>query len=57
MADPALRLAAAAHLVAPEKLTTVYERSRTAAKLRDALQVRVPGYDWVDAVGRKVAAA
>ena len=57
VADPALRLAAAAHLVAPEKLTTVYERSRTAAKLRDALQVRVPGYDWVDAVGRKVAAA
>jgi SAM-dependent methyltransferase len=55
--DPALRLAAAAHLVAPEKLTTVYERSRTAAKLREAVQVRVPGYEWVDAVGRKVAAA
>jgi SAM-dependent methyltransferase len=57
VADPVLRLAAAAHLVAPEKLTTVYERSRTAARLRGALQVRVPGYSWVDAVGRKVAAA
>jgi 2-polyprenyl-3-methyl-5-hydroxy-6-metoxy-1,4-benzoquinol methylase len=57
VADPALRIAAAAHLLAPQKLSTVYERSRTAARVRDALQVRVPGYSWVDAVGRKVAAA
>jgi 2-polyprenyl-3-methyl-5-hydroxy-6-metoxy-1,4-benzoquinol methylase len=57
VADPALRLAASARLVAPEKLPTIYERSRTAARLRATLQVRVPGYSWVDAVGRKVAAA
>jgi SAM-dependent methyltransferase len=57
VADPALRLAAAAHLVPAERLATVYERSRAAARARESLQLRVPGYFWVEAVGRKVAAA
>jgi len=57
VADPALRAAAAAHLLGPERLATFYEHSRTAARLRDAVQVRVPGYSWVEAVGRKVEAA
>jgi SAM-dependent methyltransferase len=57
VADPALRLAARARLLSPERLTTIYERSRAAARAREKLQLRVPGYWWVEAVGRKVAAA
>jgi SAM-dependent methyltransferase len=57
VADPFLRLLAGARLVDPKRLTTLYERNRTAARARDALQVRVPGYSWVEAVGRKIAAA
>jgi SAM-dependent methyltransferase len=57
IADPALRLAASARLVSAKGLTTIYERSATAARAREKLQLRVPGYFWVEAVGRKVAAA
>ena len=55
LADPALRLAASARLLSPERLTTIYERSAIAARAREKLQLRVPDYFWVEAVGRKVA--
>ena len=45
LADPMLRLARAD--------VTVYERSATLRRLRDSLQLRVPGYRWVEAVGRR----
>jgi SAM-dependent methyltransferase len=57
IADPLLRVASRAHLLSPERLTTIYESSPTAAKARERLQLRVPDYYWVEAVGRKVAAA
>jgi SAM-dependent methyltransferase len=55
--DPLLRVAARARLLRSEQLATIYERSPTAERAREALQLRVPGYSWVEAVGRKVAAA
>lgn len=55
VADPALRLAAAAHLVPRERLSAAYERSPALTRARDALQVRVPGYRWVEAVGHRRA--
>lgn len=54
LADPALRLAAAAGLVPAGRLASVYEHSRALARARAALQVRVPGYRWVEAVGHKL---
>jgi SAM-dependent methyltransferase len=57
LADPALRLAAAAHLMRPDRLATAYARSSRLARSRERLQLRVPDYRWVEAVGRKVAAA
>ena len=53
VADPALRLATRAGLVPPAARTTIYERSRALARAREALQVRVPGYRWVEATGRR----
>ncbi len=53
LADPALRLAAAAGFVRAAGLTTIYERSRPLARARETLQLRVPGYRWVEAVGHR----
>ncbi len=53
LADPALRLAAAVRLVSPERLTGMYEQSRLLRRARASLQLRVPGYRWVEAVGHK----
>jgi len=55
VADTALRLAARAGLIAPERLADAYERSPRLATARRTLQVRVPGYRWVEAVGHKRA--
>ena len=44
--DPLLRLA--------RTEVTVYERSRALARLRGAVQLRVPGYRWVEATGLRV---
>jgi SAM-dependent methyltransferase len=57
LADPALRLAESTRLLSAESATTIYQRSPAAARVRDKLQLRVPGYFWVEAVGHKVAAA
>jgi len=51
--DPALRLAARVGLVAPARLADAYERSPALASARRTLRVRVPGYRWVEAVGRR----
>jgi 2-polyprenyl-3-methyl-5-hydroxy-6-metoxy-1,4-benzoquinol methylase len=54
IADPVLRLASSARLLSPERLTTIYEDNATAAKARERLQLRVPDYYWVEAVGRRL---
>jgi hypothetical protein len=41
----------------PDRLATAYARSSWLARSRERLQLRVPDYRWVEAVGRKVAAA
>jgi 2-polyprenyl-3-methyl-5-hydroxy-6-metoxy-1,4-benzoquinol methylase len=53
VADPALRIAARARVLPPERLAEAYERSRSLAGARRLLRVRVPGYYWVEAVGHK----
>ena len=53
VADPALRLLAAARVLPQERLASAYERSPALALARRALRVRVPGYRWVEAVGHK----
>lgn len=45
IADPLLRLA--------RTDVTVYERSRALARMRESAQLRVPGYFWVEAAGRR----
>jgi SAM-dependent methyltransferase len=57
LTDPALRLAAAARLVPSHRLATAYTRSRVLTRSRELLQVPVPGYRWIETVGRRVAAA
>jgi SAM-dependent methyltransferase len=52
--DPLLRIAAGRGFVDGEELATVFERSRTLALARHVTRVRVPGYRWVEAVGRRV---
>jgi hypothetical protein len=48
-----LRLAASAGVVSADLLATAYERSSTLASAREVLQLRVPGYRWVEATGRR----
>jgi SAM-dependent methyltransferase len=54
VADPALRLVAGVGLLGGEALATAYERSRALRAARH-VAVRVPGYRWVEAVGRRAA--
>lgn len=53
VADPLLRLASSARLVPAERLAAAYERSGALAALRRRVQLRVPGYRWVEATGRR----
>jgi SAM-dependent methyltransferase len=55
IADPLLRLAASAGVVSADRLATAYERSSALASAREVLQLRVPGYRWVEATGRRRA--
>jgi SAM-dependent methyltransferase len=57
VADPALRLLAAAGVVREERLASAYERRPALAAARHAIRLRVPGYRWVEAVGHKRGAA
>ena len=49
VADPILRLLAGGR-------SDAYERSRVLARSRELVQLRVPGYRWVEAVGHRRAA-
>ncbi len=53
IADPALRVASGLGLVRPDRLATAYERSAALARARRLVQLRVPGYRWVEAVGHR----
>jgi SAM-dependent methyltransferase len=53
VADPLVRVAAARGLVRGDALATVFERNRSLAIARKLARVRVPGYRWVEAVGRR----
>jgi 2-polyprenyl-3-methyl-5-hydroxy-6-metoxy-1,4-benzoquinol methylase len=55
IADPWLRAAASAGAVNTDRLATAYERSSRLATARRLLQVRVPGYRWVEATGHRRA--
>jgi SAM-dependent methyltransferase len=53
LTDPAVRIAAAAGLVRPEAIPTFYLDRPLMSRARRALPVRIPGYRWVEAVGRR----
>jgi SAM-dependent methyltransferase len=53
IADPLLRLAASAGFVSADRLATAYERSSGLTTARQLLQLRIPGYRWVEATGRR----
>ncbi|MFN2627295.1 MAG: class I SAM-dependent methyltransferase [Gaiellaceae bacterium] len=53
VADAALRVATGARLVPAAAVSTIYARSLILSRLRAILQVRVPGYRWVEAAGRR----
>jgi SAM-dependent methyltransferase len=53
LADPAVRLASSARLLSAERLSTIYERHRLLALVRDAVKLPVPGYRLAEAVGRR----
>ncbi len=52
--DPVVRAAAARGLIGNERLVTLFERNRALALTRRVARVRVPGYRWVEAVGRRL---
>jgi SAM-dependent methyltransferase len=54
LADPLVRLAARGGLLSGERLVTVFERRPLLALLRRRLRVPVPGYRWVEVVGRRL---
>jgi 2-polyprenyl-3-methyl-5-hydroxy-6-metoxy-1,4-benzoquinol methylase len=55
LSDPLLRGAAAARVVSAERLAAMYEHNALLARTRSAVQLRVPGYRWVEAVGHRRA--
>src|SRR6266536_485702 len=54
LTDPLFRIAAAAHLIKREQLPVIYlHLPRRLRGARRALGVPIPGYRWVEAMGRK----